>query len=449
MICKYERLPGQRWCAEEAWGTSAYCVLHTDFPEDTASEAFQALSQLKTAKLNERIAKNNYDFTGVVLREIDFSDRKISYGLCFEGAVIKGDAIFNDVEIGDARFYNAQILGNTHFYKAKVRRGIDFRNAKLGGNFLFESIPAETDGSVNFEGAEVGGDVSLSFAKIKGDIWFKSAVIGGSLFCTAVKVVHDAFLYNATIKGSIFFNAATIWGELVLSEAKIGASAWFERAQIGGDVSLYMTKIGGEANFKKTKFWQPDAQEIACRTAKQICERLGDRASADDYYYCEMEAKRKKSLKLLSSSARGLTRSLQADYLHVAYIKEPWRRRKKRARFLIEDLGTFISRSARYLTTLVVEYCFGYGVRFSRLVGTYIIVIVVFGLYYLYNQQTALSFNSLENNGLFSFFTIIAPGYGISSIKPWIPEASVAVEAAFGAFLWAALIAIFVKKYMR
>jgi uncharacterized protein YjbI with pentapeptide repeats len=186
-------------------------VLHTDFPEDNASEAFKALSQLKTAKLNERIAKNNYDFSGVVLREIDFSGRKIAQDLCFEGAVIKGDAIFNDVEIGAALFCHVQILGNTHFYKAKVRRGLDFRNAKLGGNFLFEGIPAETDGSVNFEGAEVGGDVSLSFAKIKGHIWFKSAAIGGGLFCDAVKVVHDAFLYNATIKGNIFFNAATIW----------------------------------------------------------------------------------------------------------------------------------------------------------------------------------------------------------------------------------------------
>ena len=81
--------------------------------------------------------------------------------------------------------------------------------------------------------------------------------------------------------------------------------------------------------------------------------------------------------------------------------------------------------------------------------ATYFIIVIFFGLFYFYNQQTVLGFNDLENNVLFSFFTIIAPGYGISNIKPWIPQASVAVEAAFGAFLWAALIAIFVKKYMR
>lgn len=450
MRCKYERFPGKLWCPEEAWGTSAYCVLHTDLPEDATSEAFQELNELKIVKVNRRLENNNYDFSGVILRDVDFSGRKIVQSLCFEGAVIKGDAIFNDVDIcGKALFDNAKIGGNTRFIKAKVKRGLSFHEAKLGGNFQFESTPAETGGSVNFEGAEVKGDVSLSSTKILGELWFRSAVIDGGLFCDSVRVVYDAFLYDATIKGFVVFNAARVWGELNLSQAKIGASAWFERAVIGGDVSLYMTQIGGEVDFKTTRFRRPEAQEIACRTAKQICERLGDRTAADDYFYREMEAKRRHSFKLLSRSARGLTQSLQADYLYVRYIENSCKRRKKRVRFLLEDFYTFISRSVRYFITLVVEGCFGYGVRFLRLMATYFIIVIFFGLFYFYNQQTVLGFNDLENNVLFSFFTIIAPGYGISNIKPWIPQASVAVEAAFGAFLWAALIAIFVKKYMR
>jgi hypothetical protein len=54
-----------------------------------------------------------------------------------------------------------------------------------------------------------------------------------------------------------------------------------------------MADITGALTFREAKFTHMEAQEEACRKAKQTWETLGDRKIADDHFYREMEAKRK------------------------------------------------------------------------------------------------------------------------------------------------------------
>lgn len=161
--------------------------------------------------------------------------------------------------------------------------------------------------------------------------------------------------------------------------------------------------------FKDTRFETYTQQEIACRKAKILLEKNGDREQAGYHFYREMEAKRK---------------------------QKPW--------------------YYRYPEFIFIQLIFGYGVHPWRLMAWWGITIVTFALiYWIVNGINGVT--QLFDYMKFSLATAIAPGYIATIISPGstgyrlAPEyqAVAIVESIFGTFLWAGFIATFAKKYMR
>ena len=173
-MCEYKFRDGEI-CKEEALPNSKYCILHIDLPEDTESEEFKKINELKEEKVKEKVDKGDFNFEGAKLLEIGFSKMEIESDVNFDdvviiknasfgGAKIGGDASFGDAEIGGfAWFYGAEIGGYALFNKAKIGGCAWFNEAKIGGDALFDE-------------AKIGGDALFDLLEIKGKLSFRDAI---------------------------------------------------------------------------------------------------------------------------------------------------------------------------------------------------------------------------------------------------------------------------------
>jgi hypothetical protein len=375
-MCEYKFRGGKR-CKEEALPNSKYCILHEDLPEDEESEEFKRINGLKEEIVREKISKGDFNFEGAKLLEVDFSERTIKGSLTFIDAVIEKAARFEGVNIGKlAWFTGAKIIGGVSFKDAKIGRVARFDEVEIGGDTVF--VGAEIGGDARFDGAKIGGRAWFYGAKIDGVAWF-------------VKAEIDSFAW---------FDEVEIGGDARFDGAKIGENAWFKEAKIGGDASFSLTEIKGVCSFKDAKFKKPQAQEEACRTARKTQERIGDRVSADYYFYREMEAKRKQ--------------------------KHP----------IIRVLE------------LPIQYIFGYGVHPWRVITTWLVTVFVLAFVYWLGHGVVAA-DSFWECLYFSIVTAATPGYGGYTPAPGLYQGLASFEAIFGTFMWAAFIATFARKYMR
>ncbi|MDD2777844.1 MAG: potassium channel family protein, partial [Methanocellales archaeon] len=373
---------------------SEFCILHIDLPEDESSEEFREINELKEKKVEEKVSKEDFNFEGARLLEVDFSGMKITlnrWNPCvnFTNAIIRRDAKFDSVEIvGSAWFREANIGGNALFREAKISIETFFGEAEIGGH-------------ASFEEAEIGRDAWFGEAKIGGNVLFGEAKIGEHAFFGEAKIGGDAWFGRAKIGGDAWFGDAEIGGDAKFRGATIGRDAWFGEAKIGGNAWFDRTKIGGKLEFKGTTFKNPKAQEDACRTAKNIWENLGDKDEADYYYYYrEMEAKRKQKSPI------------------IKFLELP------------------------------IQYIFGYGVYPYRVIATWLFTVFCLAFVYWVGNGVEAA-DSLSEYIYFSVVTAATPGYGGYHPKPGIYQVLSIFEAIFGTFMWAAFIAIFARKYMR
>jgi hypothetical protein len=278
---------------------------------------------------------------------------KIKKNLDFNHSVIRKNALFNEAEIGGV---------------------VRFGGAKIGEYALFEG--AAICGRVLFEGAEIGGHAWFEGADIKGDAWFGGAKIGG-----------HAWFEGATIEGYAWFKGANI-----------GEDLWFEGADIKGDVNFDLTEIKGTLSFKDTTFEKLEAQEYACRKAKNIWESLGDRDEADYYYSREMEVKKKQ--------------------------KKPF--------------GRF--------SNLLIKYIYGYGTKWERILSIFFLIVFGFGLL-LWIGNDIVGADLGEN-----IYSSIVTATNLRYVDQTSRGANRGVAiflTLFGVFTWASLRIILARKYGR
>ena len=113
--CEYLFRNGEN-CEEETFQNSEFCILHINLPEDEASEEFKKINELKKKKVEEKVIKEDFNFEGAKLFEVDFRGMKIKNSLYFSHAVIRKDALFDGAEIGrHAWFREAEIGGGALF----------------------------------------------------------------------------------------------------------------------------------------------------------------------------------------------------------------------------------------------------------------------------------------------------------------------------------------------
>ncbi|MGF7118536.1 potassium channel family protein [Methanobacterium oryzae] len=246
-------------CNEEVFEQSGFCILHIDLPEDEKSERFIRINDLKNAAIENKKIKEDFNFKGVKLNSVDFSNLKIDKDLIFAHAIIKKDFYCNNTEIkGDIWSDNVNIGEHTFFEQSNIIGSVSFFRAEIGGNISFDK--AKIGKYAWFEGLKTEGEASFNHVEINGSLSFKEA-----------KIIENVSFYASHIEGH----------------------AWFDNAYIGGNTWFDFTEIKGGLSFKNTNFRSLKGQEKAFRNAKIIWERLGDRENADYHFYHEMEAKRK------------------------------------------------------------------------------------------------------------------------------------------------------------
>jgi len=328
-----------------------------------------------------------------------FLSAKFNLGCSFLGTLFEAnawfvraqfglDSLFKDTKFnGEANFMEAQFAMKTNFVGTKFVESVSFTRTQFGLHACFEK-------------AQFCRKSYFNLARVYGDIDFNGAQFCGDAYFDGVQIKKDAIFTGAKFGGKADFAEARMGGNADFREASFITGVHFVKALFEGDV----------LTFRDAVFGIPQFQEDACRRAKNMLERNGNREEAGYHYYREMDAKRK---------------------------QKPWY-----YRYLLEYIP--------------IQLVFGYGVYPPRLIACWIIIIIFFGLLYWIGGGINGAVQ-LSDCIKFSFAAAIAPGYIANTINPGytgyqptpIYQVVAGLEAILGTFMWAAFIATFARKYMR
>jgi len=382
-----------------------------------------------------------------------FSGAKFEGYAYFSGAKFGGDAYFRDAKFeGYAGFSGAKFGGNAYFRDAKFEGYADFSGAKFGGDADFSG--AKFGGDADFSGAKFEGYADFRDAKFGGDADFSGAKFGGYADFSGAKFGGDAYFSGAKFGGNAGFRDAKFGGDADFRDAKFEGYADFSGAKFEGYADFSGAKFGGNAYFRGTQFTgdvltfrnaifaDPGSQENACRRAKNVQEKAGDREEAGYHFYREWEGRRK---------SKGI------DYEYFDY----------EILFSCKiDKGELQAIQSRELTSLrkyvwynKIEYLlfqliFGYGVHPIRLWGWWFFFVFLFAaIYWIGNGVTDATTKQPLTDPLayiwFSITVAVTPGFaGYKPAAGWY-QLLAGLEAIFGTFMWAAFITTFARKYMR
>jgi len=298
------------------------------------------------------------------------------------------------------------ILSPIHIIRSEFK-GITFFKSCLFKNEIqfFETTFSEI---ANFDDAKFN-----NYADFRESNFIKGAYFDETKFCCTADFDDARFGENAGFVGAVFseeasFSDVTFYRDAVFVGSTFHDEANFTRALFNLDANFSGATFSGEIlTFKNAKFSEPLQQEGACRRAKNLLEKNGDREEAGYHFYREMEGKRK-----------------QKDW----YI--------------------------RYPEFIFIQLIFGYGVHPFRLMGCWFGFAFIFAAIYSLGSGIDPVASLLQNNATladyvwFSIATAVTPGY--AGYKPTPDFKLVAgFEAIFGTFMWAAFIATFARKYMK
>lgn len=381
------------------------------------------------------------DFGNTILNEtIDFSETEFMINAFFNGIQFNDDACFIGSKfVFGVSFDDTRFNGYARFLKARFNLGSSFKGTQFNTNSWFwqaqfqlnsDFIGAIFKEEANFMEAVFTGKADFEGTKFVESVGFSSALFGSyshfkdaqfckksyfnlahfcgdsdfskTQFCSIsdfnnAQIEKNAIFTGATFSEAVEFTEAKICGNTNFSEARFTQGVYFIGAQFNGDV----------LTFRNAEFGIPIFQEDACRRAKIVLEKNGDREEAGYHFYREMDAKRK---------------------------QKPW--------------------YIRYPEFVFIQLIFGYGVHPFRLWACWFIFVGIFAAIYWLGQGIDPIASQLKSNATsvdyiwFSIATAVTPGY--AGYKPIDEFKLVAgLEAILGTFMWAAFIATFARKYMR
>ena len=327
------------------------------------------------------------------LKEVPASEilAKIEKGqeIHYNHVIIKGDLDISSLNLPEGKdgrkvleaplsLHNCQIHGKIILSEVIVKFGINVRNTQIRDDVYISSEFSEKFG-FDFERSIFYGHAFFDGSKFRGYVCFRDCE-----FINISSFINSEFMMYTDFSGT-----------------KFKFLARFEGSQFSGEM---LTFRGAEFEDKKS-------QENACRKAKQLMEKTGDREEAGYYFYREMDAKRK---------------------------QKPW--------------------YIRYPEFVFIQLIFGYGVHPPRLMFCWFLMAVIFALLYSLSGGiiSKLPASSLPQPWsyfvecfYFSIVTAVTPGYGKYELTSWVYQVVASFEAIFGTFMWAAFIATFARKYMR
>lgn len=322
----------------------------------------------------------------------------------FDNTIFKNSVDFFGTEFhGDHEFF-----GCASFTGSQFHRFASFNFVKFEDTVSFDG--SEFSGTADFMMSEFKGPASFSESQFNADVTFMGsrfhnpdADFSASLFS------KRAFFAGCKFNG-VDFRKTTFVEDVDFGDSKFSRGSTFGGAKFRGKADLDEAKfIGDVLTLRDAKFNDPKSQEDACRRAKNVLEKNGNREEAGYHFYREMEARRKQK---------------------PGYI--------------------------RYPEFLFIQMIFGYGVHPEWLMYWWILIIAIFAFIYAFGDALYGATGPFDYIKV-SFAIAIAPGYIAAIINPGSTGYSLALgyqalamaETIVGTFLWAGFIATFAKKYMR
>jgi uncharacterized protein YjbI with pentapeptide repeats len=398
-----------------------------------------------------------FDFEGAIFNgDARFKGATFSWGAWYRGATFNRDAIFHEAAFDfGASFEGATFNDGADFCGATIQsafngtpiieaQGAIFKGATFNGYAFF--IGASFDEGSRFDRATFNKGVSFRKATFEWDVSFEGATITDASFAMvtfegSAKLEHvtfseDAGFEMASFKRDARFDRATFKEHVWFGGATFSSYAGFEGTTFNSIAGFVGVKFEGEGlTFRDATFTHAQSQEEACRRAKNVLAKAGNREEEEYHFYREMEAKRKqKGIYDTSNSPSKTYPTLRAENLTVIW------------RLLWYD----------FIEHVFIQKMFGYGVHPKRLMISWAAIVLAFGMLYWYGKGIIGTQDWLDYFKV-SFATAIAPGYIAAIINPGsggyrlVPAYQFAamMETIVGTFLWAGFIATFAKKYMR
>ena len=289
---------------------------------------------------------------------------------------------------------NSKFDAKVNFSNCFFRSRVSFNNSTFSGN-------ADFKGAIFNEGATFGDDSNFGEATFSGNADFSGTIFNGYPDFWYANFSGNAEFIEATFSEGGFEGSTFIEGALFLG-ATFRWDADFSEATFIRDALFNDAKFEGEVlTFRDATFVDARSQERACRKAKNVLEKNGNREEAGYHFYREMEGKRK---------------------------QKPW--------------------YIRYPEFVFIQLIFGYGVHPFRLMAWWFFFVGIFaGIYWKWNGVTG----ALQPLDYIWFSITVAVTPGFAGYKPTsgLFQVVAGLEAIFGTFMWAAFIATFARKYMR
>jgi hypothetical protein len=291
-----------------------------------------------------------------------------------------GSINFNGVQFNDiANFYGCKFSGSAFFNLCQFNRDAIFIESKFDEYSFFRE-------------SKFGGNALFLRSKFK----------GSSISFYNSRFSRNAHFMGSKIGGPTSFSRSCFDRDAIFNFSQFNSRLGFEDCQFDGIVDFHEYKHKGEVlTFKEAKFKDPLSQEEACRRAKIILERGGNREDAGYHFYREMEARR---------------------------MQKPW--------------------YLRYPEFVFIQLVFGYGVHPLRLwIWWFFFVGVFAAVYGIWNGVIGAT-RPLDYIW-FSITVAVTPGFAGYKPIPGLFQVVAGLEAILGTFMWAAFIATFARKYMR
>jgi uncharacterized protein YjbI with pentapeptide repeats len=294
-----------------------YCILHAPWDGKDLS-AFQAAIDeiIKEAQEESQVCHFSFCYFPPSY-DCQNLKRAFKFSCNFTGAQFAGDANFWGAEFSeDTYFLEAKFSGDAYFWKAKFSGDADFLEAKFSGGAYF--LETKFSGDANFVGAKFSGDTNFWESEFSGDADFSRAEFSGDANFVGAEFSGDANFWRAEFRQRADFSGvetaknATVnfqWVRFLKPQQvffhHVDLSRWslldtdlrridFNNVTWGTIRRLLSrrTALFDELNVSNQKDDLAKVERLY-RHLKQNYESQRDYGRAGDFYYGEMEMKRR------------------------------------------------------------------------------------------------------------------------------------------------------------
>ncbi|MBU7027146.1 MAG: pentapeptide repeat-containing protein [Theionarchaea archaeon] len=426
-----------RQCSESIWeGSSHFCIFHDPSRKKDLDLFRQRLEEkIESESKSERYCFVGYrfpegcgsfdkrefnvdvDLRGAIFKDVYFRGAIFHGHAYFRGAIFHGHAYFNEAIFKDA-YFNEAIFKDAYFNEA-IFKDAYFRGAIFHGHASFNGTTFQNAyfNGTTFQNAYFNG-TTFQNAYFNGTTFqnayfngttFQNAYFEGAVIKEDVELVPNRVEYLNLQNAKFFFG-----GSITVDPTK----AKFHRAYLE-NVSFincnWPRKIYEEVHMKdKDVDLSFKELETIYRNLKQNMQRHGDYSQAGEFYFREMECK-KKAL-----------------------------RKKKFSPDWFKSFGYSL-----------LKYTCGYGEKPERTAFSSLFTILGFALLYWtseclqYPMENPTIFQKIESTIYFSFVTFTTLGLGDIHPLTRLGRTLICCEAVIGAFLIALFVVVFAKKMMR